>query len=60
MRRALTTVILLTAIAVLTPGCSIFGGKRKPKSSARIYEGDSPSIRITEEQSAGGKLRPYR
>jgi hypothetical protein len=28
----------------------------KPKSSARIYDGDAPTIRITGEETAGGRL----
>ena len=48
-------VLMCAALA----GCA-FGKKKKPASSARLYEGDSPSIRFSDEpEAAGGPLTPY-
>lgn len=59
MLRSLCTVGLLFVFAVAVAGCH-GGTKAKPKSTARIYEGDSPNVRMNEKsESAGGRLYPY-
>ncbi len=58
MSQLLLRLVLLTALGALA-GCSLFS-KKKPESSARMYEGDSPSIRYNDEpESAGGPLSTY-
>jgi hypothetical protein len=50
------TVLLLILAAVILPGCA----HRKPKSSARMYSGDAPTINYsTKPESAGGHLHTY-
>ena len=44
-------LLILSAVLVL-PGCA----SRGSKSSSRIIEGDSPSIKYTGTESAGGRL----
>jgi hypothetical protein len=55
-------LLRLAALAILISltGCS-WGRKKKPTSSAHIYEGDSaPSIRYSDKpEAAGGPLTPY-
>jgi hypothetical protein len=53
----LPLVILIAAISL--SGCSLFGSKdKKPESSARLYEGDSPSMHFSRErQTAGGPIQ---
>jgi hypothetical protein len=58
MARLLPALLFLLALTFLAAGCS--SGNKKAKSSARIYEGDSPTIRMTERQAPGGELKPYR
>ncbi|HEX5176598.1 MAG TPA: hypothetical protein VFV83_06200 [Chthoniobacteraceae bacterium] len=51
MTRSLRRILLLCLIAGAT-GCA-----NRNKSSARIYEGDGPSIKYTHErESAGGPV----
>jgi hypothetical protein len=57
MPRALS--LLLLAL-IITSGAGCAHGGRNPKSSARIYEGDSPNVHMTERQHPGGPLTPYR
>jgi uncharacterized protein YceK len=50
--KAFLLPLVFVLVAVLT-GCA----SRKPKSSSRIYEGESPSIRYSSErETAGGAL----
>ena len=44
-------LLLLAAVFALA-GCSMF----RPKSSSRIIEGDSPNIKYTNAESAGGRV----
>jgi hypothetical protein len=61
MRRLFPLLAVLLVLVFATAGCSLFGGsKRSPKSSARIYEGNSPTVRMTTKEAPGGKLNPYR
>jgi uncharacterized protein YceK len=57
MSMLLVRIVLLTTLGALA-GCST--SSKKPKSSAHLYEGDSPSIRYSDKpESAGGALNPY-
>lgn len=60
MSKLLLPLAILIAAVSLT-GCSLWGGKnKKPKSSARVYEGEAPSIRYNDKaETAGGRLNPY-
>ena len=50
------TVLLLLAATVLLPACA----QRKPKSSARMYSGDAPTIKYSNRpETAGGHLQTY-
>jgi hypothetical protein len=62
MWRLLPLLSLLAVLTFATSGCSLFGAsKRTPKSTARIYEGDSPNVRMTNKREApGGRLQQYR
>lgn len=49
----------LVAVSLALSGCSLFH-KGPPKSSAHIYEGDSPTLRFTDKpEAAGGEVNPY-
>lgn len=50
MSFALRLILLVSIVAL--PGCSMF----RPKSSSRIVEGESPTIRYTNPESAGGRV----
>ncbi|HSI15373.1 MAG TPA: hypothetical protein VK961_25225 [Chthoniobacter sp.] len=51
--------LLLCALLTALSGCSLFH-KGAPKSSAHIYEGDSPTIRFNDRrESAGGEVNAY-
>jgi Rrf2 family protein len=52
------TPLLLLALAIFIPGCSIFH-HNKTKSVSHIYSGDSPSIHMQPTESAGGPLNTY-
>jgi hypothetical protein len=60
MSKLLLPLTVLIAIVSLT-GCSLFGKKdKKPKSSAKLYQGDSPSLYFTDEpETAGGPFNPH-
>lgn len=47
-------LFIFVALAV----CFLFPACRSPKSSARLYEGDGPSIRFNESH-AGGPVGSY-
>jgi len=58
MPKFVLPLFLLAALFALS-GCSLFH-KGAPKSSAHIYEGDSPTLRFTDKpESAGGQVNPY-
>jgi hypothetical protein len=46
-------LLLLVVSAGVLGGCA-----SGPKSSSRIYEGDAPSVRMTERQRVGGPADP--
>ena len=48
-----TAILLLTGVLLLG---SMAGCAHKPKSSTRVYEGDSPTITYTNRESAGGPI----
>jgi len=52
--------LVVLALVVSLAGCG-WGRKKKPTSSAHIYEGDTaPTIRYSDErEAAGGPLNPY-
>ena len=51
--KVLVRFIVILSFAVVLTACA----GRKPKSSSRIYEGDSPSLRFSSErETAGGAL----
>jgi hypothetical protein len=60
MSKLLLPLAILIAAASLT-GCSLWNKDKKPKSSARLYDGDtSPNIHYSDEpESAGGPINPY-
>ena len=47
----LVRLALLVSIFAL-PGCSMF----HPRSSSRIVEGESPTIKYTDREAAGGRI----
>lgn len=56
MQRLLFTA-LFTAATLLAIGACARG---KPKSSARVYAGDAPSIRFSDKpEAAGGNINAY-
>lgn len=56
MKTSLRVLLLAFAASCLLPGCA----PRKPKSSARMYSGDAPSIKFSDKpESAGGHLNTY-
>ncbi len=59
MSKLLVPLLCLSALLLL-PGCG--WGKKKPASSARIYEGEtSPNIHYSDErETAGGPLGSSR
>jgi hypothetical protein len=59
MSKFLCRFLLLLVFAVTLPGCSLFH-KKKPQSSAHIYEGDSPDLHFTDRpEKPGGEVNPY-
>lgn len=57
MRQFLLRFTLLALVVALV-GCSS-GKNKKPKSSSRLYEGDSPTIHFNNErETAGGMFNP--
>jgi len=51
--KVLVRFMVLLSFAAALSACA----SRKPKSSSRIYEGDSPSLRFSSErETAGGAL----
>jgi hypothetical protein len=50
--------LFCASVLLLFPGCG--WGKKKPASSARLYEGEtSPNIHYNDErETAGGRLNP--
>jgi hypothetical protein len=58
MSKILALLSLLVALVALS-GCSLFH-KKQPRSSAHLYEGDSPTLRYTDRpETAGGAVNPY-
>ncbi|EDY22288.1 hypothetical protein CfE428DRAFT_0413 [Chthoniobacter flavus Ellin428] len=58
MPKPLLPLLLVVALMSLS-GCSLFH-RKAPKSSAHIYEGDSPTLRFTDKpEAAGGEVNPY-
>jgi len=58
MLKPLLPLFLLAALFALS-GCSLFH-RKAPKSSAHIYEGDSPTLHFTDKpEAAGGEVNPY-
>ncbi len=52
--------LLLVVLFASVAGCSLWKKDKTPKSSARVYDGDAPSIRYSDEpEAAGGPLTPY-
>jgi len=52
--------LLLVVWFASVAGCSLWKKEKTPKSSARVYEGDAPSMRYSDEpEAAGGPLTPY-
>lgn len=51
--------LFLGALLATLSGCSLFH-KGPPKSSAHLYEGDSPTLRFNDRpEVAGGAVNPY-
>ncbi|MEP6668759.1 MAG: hypothetical protein ABJF10_06380 [Chthoniobacter sp.] len=58
MPKFLLPLFLLMMLVALS-GCSLFH-KKKPESSAHLYEGDAPTLRFNDKpESAGGAVNPY-
>jgi len=60
MSKLLLPLAILIAAVSLT-GCSLWNKDKKPKSSAKMYEGDtSPNMHFSDEpETAGGPINPY-
>jgi hypothetical protein len=58
MSKLFLPVFVLVMLVVL-PGCSLFH-KKKPESSAHMYEGDAPTIHFSDKpENAGGAINTY-
>ena len=51
-RMSVVLRLALLASILVVSGCSIF----RPKSNSRIVEGESPTIKYTSPESAGGRV----
>jgi hypothetical protein len=55
-------LLCLTCLAslLLLPGCALWPwGKQAKKSSAHIYSGDAPTLKMSATDKAGGNLTTY-
>lgn len=56
MKNFLRTLLLAAIASCVLPACA----PRKPKSSARIYAGDAPTIKYSDRaEVAGGRVNTY-